>query len=417
MKLKFALTATACALCLLAAPASADVNGSSARWVGAWGSPLSDAFLSVSLNNQTLRQVVTVHQQGQAIRVRLSNRYGAEPVKLQEVQIGLSAGDAAVVPGSSHRLSFGGRNNVTLATGASVWSDPLPMAVKPMQRLTVSFYAPGPVHALSRHFGADEYMWRASGNQNASENGQAFARIDNGLQRSWALIDGVDVQTTQPGRVLVAFGDSITDGYVPDPKVPLVPGTALNGRDERYPDFLSRRLIAANKAVSVVNAGIGGNRLLSPPPLPMFGEQGTQRLQRDVLDVSGVTDALVMIGINDLGLALWPRADPLIAGLQATAQRLKQAGVRVIFGTLLPARDALPQGLMHGRASVETARQQVNQWIRTSGVPDAVVDFDACLRDPAQPTRLRAEYDSGDHLHPGARGYEAMGACVNLDLF
>ncbi|HEX5356225.1 MAG TPA: GDSL-type esterase/lipase family protein [Aquabacterium sp.] len=417
MKFKHVLGAAACVMCMLAGPASAEATGQTATWVAAWGAPQSDAFLSLSLNNQTLRQVVTVHQQGQAIRVRLSNRHGTEPVHVDDMQLGLSAGDAAVVPGSSRSLRFGGQSAIVLKPGASAWSDPLPLTVKPMQRLTLSFHAPGHISALSRHFGADEYLWRASGNQTTTASGQTFARIDNGLQRSWALIDGVDVQTHQPGRVLVAFGDSITDGYVPDPNVPLVPGTALNGKDERYPDFLSRRLIAANQNVSVVNAGISGNRLLSPPPLPMFGEQGTQRLQRDVLDVAGVTDALVLIGINDLGLALWPRADTLIAGLQATAQRLKQAGVRAIFGTLLPARDALPQGLMHGRASVEAARQQVNQWIRTSGIPDAVVDFDACLRDPANPARLRAEYDSGDHLHPGARGYEAMGECVDLALF
>lgn len=415
MKFKFALTAASCALFLLAPPASAEGSPTSAQWVGAWGSPSSDAFLSISLNNQTLRQVLTVHQQGQAIRVRLSNRYGRSPVHLAEVQIGSSAGDAAVLPGSSRQLRFAGQGSITLAPGDSIWSDPIPMVVRPMQRLTLSLYAPGQTGALSRHFAADEYMWRASGNQNASENGRAFTRVDNGLQRSWALVDGVDVQTDRRGRVLVAFGDSITDGFVPTPDVPLVPGTALNGRDERYPDFLSRRFVAANMPISVVNAGIGGNRLVSPPLLPQMGEQGTHRLQRDVLDVSGVTDALVMIGINDLGMAIWPRADAVIAGLQSTAFRLKQAGVRAIFGTLLPARNALP--FLHGRASVEAARQQVNQWIRTSGVPDAVVDFDACLRDPANPGQLRAEYDSGDHLHPGAKGYEAMGACVDLALF
>lgn len=415
MKLKIVLSAVACAMCGLSMPTWADEHTPTLPWTGAWAAPQSDAFLSASLHNQTLRQVLAVHQAGQAIRIRISNRFGIETVQLGAIQIGLSAGDAKVLPGSNQVLRFNGQTTLSLPPGASVWSDPLPMPVTVTQRLSISLYVPGDVSALSRHFVADEYMWRATGNQTGVETSQAFERIDNSLQRSWALIDGVEVQTTKPGRVLVAFGDSITDGYVPHANVPLIPGTTLNGRDERYPDFLQRRLLAASKAVAVINAGISGNRLLSPPPLPLFGEQGSQRLQRDVLDVQGVTDALVMIGINDLGLALWPRADQLIAGLQTTAQRLKQAGIKAIFGTLLPARDANP--LMHGRASVEAARQQVNQWIRTSGLPDAVVDFDACLRDPAKPTRLRAEYDSGDHLHPGAKGYEAMAACVSLDLF
>lgn len=415
MKWTITLSAVALALCGWSSLTWADAPLPSPQWTGAWAAPQSDAFLSASLHNQTLRQVLTVHRAGQAIRVRVSNRFGIDTVRLGAIQIGLSGGDAKVLPGSNQVLRFNGQATLSLPPGASVWSDPLSMTVSAMQRLSVSLYVPGDVSALSRHFVADEYMWRAAGNQAGAEISTAFERIDNSLQRSWALLDGVEVLATKPGRVLVAFGDSITDGYVPDAKVPLVPGTTLNGRDERYPDFLQRRLLDSNKAVAVINAGISGNRLLSPPPLPLFGEQGLQRLQRDVLDVRGVTDALVLIGINDLGLALWPRADQLIAGLQTTAQRLKQAGIRAIFGTLLPARDANP--LMHGRASVEIARQQVNQWMRSSGVPDAVVDFDACLRDPANPGKLRAEYDSGDHLHPGAKGYEAMGACVDLGLF
>jgi lysophospholipase L1-like esterase len=402
-------------------------------WVGAWTAPQSDAFASVALRNQTLRQVLTLHQAGQAVRIRLSNQFGTSALTLNEVQVGLSAGNAAVVAGSSRKLLFGGKSVVTLLPGASVYSDPVPLAVKAMQRLAISVYASGDTRMMSRHFSANEYPWRAQGNQSGISVGWGFGRISNPLQTSWMLIDAVDVQPTVPTRVLVTFGDSITDGYMSTWGIGLLAGTAQMGRDQRYPDYLARRLIAAHKPVSVVNAGISGNRLLKDAEglLPIFGHSGLSRLQRDVLDVPGVTDALVLIGINDLGLALQPSASDVIAGLKTAVAKLKQAGVRVTVGTLLPTKgngsginyliNAVMSGgtnaRMHGRAQVMAEREKINAWIRTSGVPDAVVDFDACLRDPAEPARLRPDFDSGDHIHPSAKGYEAMAACVNLNLF
>lgn len=417
MKLKIALAAAGFAACLFGSPAVASDGVDTARWTSAWATPQTDAFLSVSLINQTLRQVVTTHQEGHTIRVRLSNLYGTTPIKLAEVQIGLSAGDATVVRGSSRQLRFQGQSGITLQPGARVWSDPVDLDVKPMQRLALSMYAPGWVRALSRHYFAAEYSWWAFGNQAAAEDARNFARIDSPVEQSWALVDGMDVLSTQAGRVVVAFGDSITDGADPDPRFPLATIKTAIGHDTRWPDFLSRRLIAANKHVSVVNAGIGGNKLLSGPSLlPVFGEQGTKRLQRDVIEVSGVTDAILLIGINDLGDERQPSSTTLIARLQETALRLKQAGIRVIMGTLTPAGNS-DKGKMHGRASVEFARQEVNQWIRTSGAADAVADFDASVRDPINSSILRPDYDSGDHLHPNAKGHEAMAACVDLALF
>jgi lysophospholipase L1-like esterase len=402
-------------------------------WVGAWAAPHGDAFASVALRNQTLRQVVTVHQSGQAVRVRLSNRFGTGTVVINDSQVGVSAGGATVVAGSMRRLLFGGKPVVALVPGASVYSDPVPLSVQAMQRIAISLYAAGDTKMMSRHFNANEYPWRAHGNRSGGTSGWGFIRISNPLQTSWMLIDAVDVQPTVPTRVLVAFGDSITDGYISTLGIGLLSGSAQMGRDQRYPDFLARRLIAAQKPVSVVNAGITGNSLLkdSEGLMPIFGRSGLSRLQRDVLDVPGVTDALLMIGTNDLGTALKPDAAEVISGLKTAVSKLKKAGVRVIVGTLPPTKgngsgvnfliNALMTGGtnpgMHGRASVMAEREKLNEWIRTSGVPDAVVDFDACLRDPAKPARLRPDYDSGDHLHPNAKGYEAMAACVNLSLF
>ena len=402
-------------------------------WVGAWTAPHGDAFASVALRNQTLRQVVTVHQAGQAVRVRLSNQFGTGTVVINDAQVGVSAGGATVVAGSMRRLLFGGKPVVTLAPGASVYSDPVPLSVQAMQRIAISLYAAGDTKMMSRHFNANEYPWRALGNQSGVTGDGDFSRISNPLQTSWMLIDAVDVQTTTSTRVMVAFGDSITDGYISTLGIGLLPGAAQIGKDQRYPDYLARRLIAAHKPVSVVNAGITGNRLLKDDDgvLPLFGRSGLSRLQRDVLDVPGVTDALVLIGINDLGMALQPSAADVIAGLKTAVAKLKQAGVRVMVGTLLPTKgngkgvNYLINAVMsgganagaHGRTTVMAEREKLNQWIRTSGVPDAVVDFDACLQDPGEPARLRPEFDSGDHLHPNAKGYEAMAVCVNLGLF
>jgi lysophospholipase L1-like esterase len=390
----------------------------SSNWVAAWRVAPSDAFLSVSLNNQTIRQPITVHQQGRAVRLRVSNRAGRAPVTLNDVRIGVSAQDAKVQAGSSHPLRFAGQASITLAPGASAVSDPVEMTVQAMQRLAVSLYAQGRLTSVSRHSQANEHVWRAHGNQSAAEDGKAFTRINNNLQTSTLLIEGLDVLPARPTRVLVAFGDSITDGFIPHPSVPLFSSADAIGKDVRYPDFLARRMVAADKPVSVVSAGIGGNRLLAPGLLPIFGPAGLSRLQQDVISVPGATDVLMLIGINDLGLAPFPNASPVINGMKTAIGQFRQAGLRVVVGTLLPSNGYALYGMApHGRPSVETARQQVNQWIRSSGWPDAVVDFDACLRDPASPSRLLPAYDSGDHIHPGAKGYEAMAACVDLNLF
>lgn len=381
-------------------------------WVAGWAAAPTDAFLSVPLQNQTIRQLVTLHQGGQAVRLRLSNRFGAAPVKLNEVWVGVSEHNAAIRKGSSRQLMFAGKPAVTLAPGANVLSDPVELEVMPMQRLAISLYSSGHISSMSRHFRSNEYLWRAIGNQSPKEDGKGFARILNPLMHSWWLIEGVEVLTPEPPRVLVAFGDSITDGFVS------ILGQESIGQDARYPDYLAQRFIASGMPVSVVNTGVSGNQLLSPASAlrPTGGPSGLSRLRQDVVEVPGVTDVLVLIGINDLGWSLTPHAGDVIEGLKTVVEALHAVGLRVVLGTLTPSKGALA-GLLHGRASVDIARQQINQWILTSGVADGVVDFDACLRDPAAPSHLLAEYDSGDHLHPNPRGYQAMSECVDLSLF
>lgn len=389
----------------------------SSAWVAAWTAPATDAFLSASLHNQTIRQPITVHQQGHAVRLRVSNRAGKHAVTVNDVRIGVSLQDAKVEAGSSRQLRFGGQPSVTLAPGASVFSDPVEMTVRPMQRLAVSVYASGKLTSVSRHNMANEFLWRADGNQSGDEGGQGFTRINNKLQTSTLLIDSLDVQTSKPTRVLVTFGDSITDGAVPDPAMPLYSSNHALGTDVRYPDFLARRMVAANMPVSVVNAGISGNRLLAPGLLPIFGPSGLSRLQYDVIGVSGATDVLMLIGINDLSMAVFPNAANVIHGMKSAIAQFRQAGLRVVVGTILPSKGYAFGLLLAGRPSVDAARQQVNHWILNSGAADAVVDFDACMRDPASPASLLPAYDSGDHLHPNAQGYKAMADCVDISIF
>lgn len=399
-----------------------------AKWAAAWAAPHSDAFWSVSVHNETIRQIVTLHQGGQAIRLRLSNRFGKKPVTLDDVRVGLSERDAAVLTGSSRQLTFAGKPVVTLAPGASALSDPVSLDVVGMQRLAVSLYAAGKFSSLSRHIKANEYLWRAKGNQAQQESGAGFERIDRPLDNSWLLIDEVDVLPRVPTRVVVAFGDSLTDGFFPITGAwGKAKGVAV-GEDQRFPDFLARRLIAADLPVSVVGAAMCGNRLLSDALVPVLGPAGLSRLSQDVLKVAGATDVLMLIGINDLGSAWTPRADELINGMKKAIGQFRQAGLRVILGTLMPAKGTSTGsfyrtlgdrdiGFLHGRACVDRVRNEINSWIRHGGAADGVVDFDACMRDPLALAYLRADYDSGDHLHPNAEGYAAMAACVDLSLF
>lgn len=400
--------------CTLLAPTwSAAQQGT---WQAAWMAPHSDAFASIAAHDQTLRQVIATHATGTAVRLRLSNRFGTQAVQVGAASIGAATADASLGGAGALPLRFDGQPGVTLAPGGSRWSDPVPMSVQAMQRLAVSVHVRSAMLSGSRHFNANEWVWRAKGDQTRNLDGEGFTRVSNPLVASAVLIEALEVQSSHATpRVVVAFGDSITDGFVSSAGLALLPSADPISLDVRYPDFLQRRLLAAGAQVTVVNAAISGNRLLSGPFIPMFGPSGLSRFDHDVLATTGVTDVLVLIGINDLGFALTPAvtADRLREGLGQLVQRAHAAGLRITLGTLMPARGA-NFGLAHGSLGVEKARQRLNAWIRSSGVADGVVDFDACMRDAQQPTRLRPEFDSGDHLHPNAKGYQAMAACVDL---
>lgn len=415
--LKVAFASISLATCAVSAQVAEPVSA----WSAAWQAPQSDNFLSINAKRATLREIITVHAAGHQVRLRLSNLFGRAPVTVGAASIGVSAGGAYIVASGPTPLFFDGKPSVVLAPGESRYSEPVQLSVQSMQRLVVSIYIPDSAVSISRHFTGNELIWSAPGDLSSQAGAQGFSQNKDLIQASTVLADRLDVDapTDVSRRVVAMFGDSITDGFMASTTgIPLLPGSEPIGHDLRYPDALQRRADAEGIHATFVNAAISGNRLLAGPVLPMFGPAGQSRLERDVLTLSGVTDVVVLIGINDLGFALVPSTtgDSLVKGLTATVQQLHKAGMHVILGTLLPSRGA-NSGLAHGSSAVDAARQTLNQWIRSSGVADAVIDFVPCMQDPARPSHLLPAYDSGDGLHPNGAGYQAMANCVDLASF
>jgi lysophospholipase L1-like esterase len=364
------------------------------RWVGTWAASaqLPDG---PGLHDQTERAIVRTSVGGEGVRVRLSNVFGSGPVTFAEASVAAAVGPAcaAVVAGSLRRVAFGGRASVTVPAGAEAVSDPVRLRVRPAQDLAISLAVRGATGPATQHSvaSATSFLTAAgSGSHVADVDGGPFAAPIG----SWLFVAGVDVLTAADGAV-VAFGDSITDGY-----------QSTEDANRRYPDVLASLL---DGRLGVLNQGISGNRLLRDSPV--FGVRALERFDRDVLAQAGARAVVVLLGINDIG-QLPHQLDPapIVAGLGELAARARGRGLRVLGGTLLPFRDAAFDDF--ATPAGETARQAVNRWIRTGGAFDAVVDFDRVMRSPADPLRLDPAFDSGDHLHPNDRGYRAMAEAV-----
>ncbi len=381
------------------------------HWVGSWMTSPSDASAR-ALTDQTLRMIVSPHLGGQRLRVRVSNRFGTTSVTLGPVRIGRRGQGAALAPGSPRTVRFGGHSTVTIPAGREAVSDPVNMRITAFAPLAVSVSVTGTVaapteHAITRQ---TSYLSPAGSGDHTGDIGAAAFTEPTATGRSsgWYFLDGIDVQAPAITGALVTFGDSITDGY----------RSAGAGEDlgtgednARYPDFLAHRLARANVPLSVLNAGISGNRINEDGYLPAFGPSGRSRLRADALDRAGVTGVLVLEGINDVGLTPSPASD-VIAGLRHLLRQVHTAHRRAIVGTLVPSAG---YGLTtYGSEQADEIRRTINTWIRTRSGADAVVDFDRALRDPEHPSRLAAAFDSGDHLHPSAAGYRAMAGAVPM---
>jgi lysophospholipase L1-like esterase len=397
----------------VAPPPTARPSAGEAHWVGTWASSQQVPVTSrpapaAELNDTTLRQVVRVTLGGERVRIRLSNVFGTRPLRIESVHVArsLDPASARIDPARGRAVTFSGSFSVVIPAGADRVSDPVALAVPPMSHLAVSLYLPqGPAQRTS-HVWALATSYLARGNRSAAPDLPGARAVGR-----WYLLSGVDVDAPADGAAIVAFGDSITDGF----------GVPPNS-DRRWPDFLARRLQAdpATRHLAVLNHGIGGNRVLADG----FGPAALARFERDVLAQPGIRFLILLEGINDLGMLTRDGpASPaahralvadIIAAYAQMVARARARGVRAIGATLLPFGGATEY---HPAAASEADRQAINAWIRARGNFDAVVDFDAAMRDPADPTRMRRAFDSGDGLHPSIAGYRAMADAVPLSLF
>ncbi len=366
--------------------------------------------------NQSFRLIVRPDVWGPQARIRLSNALGTRPVTFDDVFVGLQLSGSAVLKGTNASVLFGGRASITIAPGADAWSDPVTLRTAGTgtegRKLAVSLHVVGESGPMTWHAKAltTSYVtWPGSGSTTADEREQAFPAST----ASWFFLDAVDMRMPEGTRTIVALGDSITDGTA----------STLNG-DDRWPDVLSRRLHAQyGDRVSVVNAGIGGNRVAGPadyaPSKPFSGGPSAgQRLERDVLRLSGVSAVIWLEGINDFGAAAHTSVDAVQQVMREVVTRLHASTIRVFGATLT---SAVGNGTPVDSAARETKRQALNTFIRTSGIFDGVFDFDRATNDPATGAMRDAfipnstDGGPGDHLHPNRLGYAAMAGAVTLD--
>ncbi len=359
--------------------------------------------------------IIAPHLGGQTLRIHLSNRFGSAPVTLGPVSLGIVDSGPALVAGSLRSVTLGGSQTVTIAPGADVVSDPVSLSFSAFQDLAVSVTVPGTVTSPTEHFITRQTSYlspAASGDHSGDSSGAAFTQqTTSNASVGWYFLDGLDVQAPESVGSVVAFGDSITDGFQ-GTLTPLNENLSTIDTNGRYPDDLQRRLLAAHIPLSVLNAGISGNRVLQDGQIPMFGAAGLTRFRLDALVQSGVTEVIVLEGINDIGQTNGITAQQLIDGYQTLIAQAHQAGLKIQLGTLTPSGGTVVPA--YGDAAADQLRQQVNAWIRSQKLSDGVIDFDAAVRDPSDPSRINPPYDGGDHLHFSLAGYQAMANAVNL---
>jgi len=398
------------ALCLAAWTGFAGPKEADGTWVATWGAspvaPLPANTTNTGFTNQTVRLIVHTSLGGNEVRVRLSNAFGTDSLAIGAAHVALRSMNAGIVSGTDRALTFSGSNSATIPPGALVVSDSIKLDVPALADLAVSLYLPGPTGQATWHAAAfsTNYISKAG-----DFTGTADLPVDHTVT-SWFYLTDVEVKSSKDTLAIVTFGDSITDGTRSTPDT-----------NHRWPNLLAERLAEHHIKMSVVDEGIAGNRVLHD----FVGPNALARFDRDVLAQPGVGYVTVLLGINDIGdIGRLPAvaqpgrgpqpvsAEEIIAGHRQMITRAHEHGLKVLGCTLTPFEGAAyfsPEG--------ETKRQAVNKFIRTGGAYDAVIDFDAVVRDPAHPERFLAMYDSGDHLHPNDAGYKAMADAIDLSLF
>ena len=382
-------------------------------WIASWGASQQipepqNALPLDDLRDATVRQIFHLSAGGAALRVHLSNAFGIGALHFTSVHIArpLSPAGNAIDPASDRPLTFAGSSEVSIPPGAEFVSDPVEMPVAPLSDLAASFHLDLPPAGETSHPGSRATSYYVHGDFAATASFIEPKHVDH-----WFQVSEIDVLSGPSSATVVALGDSITDGH----------GATTNGND-RWTDVLAARLQASptTRNIGVSNQGIGGNHLLTDG----LGPNALARFDRDGLAPAGVRWVIVFEGVNDLGgLAISgevPLADHaalvarVLAAYQQIITRAHAHGLRVYGATITPY---IGSGYYHPGPLSEADRQAVNQWIRAAGHFDAVIDFDAVVRDPSHPDQLLPAYDCGDHLHPSPAGYKAMGDAVALALF
>jgi lysophospholipase L1-like esterase len=393
----------ALALCLATWTSVAGPKGSEQVWIATWGAspvaPLPANTTNPGFTNQTVRLVVHTSLGGDEARVRLSNAFGTASLVIGAAHVALRNMNAGIVSGTDRALTFSGSSSVTIPPGALVVSDSVKLGVPALSDLAVSLYLPGPTGQATWHAVALATTY-------VSQPGDFTGAVDMPVDHtvtSWFYLTDVEVNSSKDTFAVVTFGDSITDGTRSTPDT-----------NHRWPNLLAERLAQHRVKLSVVDQGIAGNRLLHD----LVGPNALARFDRDVLTQPGVGYVTVLLGINDIGRSTTGQppqpvnAEEIIGGYRQMIARAHQQGLKIVGCTLTPFEGAAyftPEG--------ETKRQTVNKFIRTGGMYDGVIDFDAAVRDPGHPAQFLAMYDSGDHLHPNDAGYKAMADVIDISLF
>lgn len=394
------------AVALAATPAQAE-------WVATWTAsphaPLGTQgpFAAASYENVTLSQILRISEGGGQVRVKFSNRYGAEPLEIGAARLVQIDDSGQEVAGTSRMLTFGGEPGGVVPRGAPFVSDAVTVELPDLARLKVELFLPGETGPCTCHLtGVDELAVSPPGNF----VGKPFEPVSKAQHR--AFLSGIEVDSPDALGTIVAYGDSITDGV-----------GATAGANRRWPDILANRLQAAGLEWAVANAAISGNRVLSPG----MGESALARFDEDVLSLPNVKYLIVFEGVNDIGNRFGPQrggvggltldqpkitVEQMIAGYKQLIARAHAKDIKVIGSPIGPYK-----GAAYWSEEGEAARQAINDWIVNGGAFDAVVRLDSAFADPADPAKMRDGYHMGDFLHGSDAGLKAVGESIPLALF